>query len=45
MRTALKISLDVYSIEGHLQLSDAALLEEIEALNDTYVGMGNEVGW
>jgi hypothetical protein len=39
------LSVDVYSIEGHLTIDDTQLLEELNALNDCYVGIGSEPGW
>ncbi|CAD8114394.1 unnamed protein product [Paramecium primaurelia] len=45
IRTALKLSLDFYSIEGHLNINDNELLEELKGINDCYIGMGNEQGW
>ncbi|CAD8210057.1 unnamed protein product [Paramecium pentaurelia] len=45
IRTALKISLDFYSIEGNLNIQDSELLQLLNESNDCYVGMGNEQGW
>ncbi|CAD8127758.1 unnamed protein product [Paramecium sonneborni] len=45
IRSALKLSLDFYSIEGHLMMNDSEVLQELNGMNECYVGMGNEEGW
>lgn len=45
IRSALKLSVDIYSIEGHLSVDDSQLIEELSNLNDCYVGMGTDSGW
>lgn len=45
IRAALKLSVDIYSIEGHLAVDDTQLIEELNGLSDCYVGIGSEEGW
>ncbi|CAD8125957.1 unnamed protein product [Paramecium sonneborni] len=45
IRSALKLSLDFYSIEGHLIIDDSELLQELNGMSDCYVGMGSDEGW
>ncbi|CAD8161444.1 unnamed protein product [Paramecium octaurelia] len=45
VRSALKLGLDFYCVEGHLEMSDADLLEELKNSADCFIGMGNEKGW
>lgn len=45
IRTALKISLDFYSIEGHMKIDDTELLQELNGMNNCFVGMGSDEGW
>ncbi|CAK84266.1 unnamed protein product (macronuclear) [Paramecium tetraurelia] len=45
IRSALKISLDFYSIEQHLRIEDTQLLQELEGMKECFVGMGSDEGW
>ncbi|KAM3138960.1 hypothetical protein pb186bvf_008973 [Paramecium bursaria] len=45
IRTALKISLRVFSIDGIINLNVKVFLEQIDELRETYVGMGHEDQW